>query len=187
MNIIFLDVDDVICTRKMYWSGFAEHFVGDGCYKSETGWMQDFDPVSCWLILRACQKIDDVRIVLSSSWGIHEYNEFVEKLKLYCPKLIGYLMTDSGNSEHKINHDKERFTNILEWLEQFRERYQVKNIAIIDDECGMINRALCNGSITLSNHEYFEYETKCVQIDDPDNGFGCKEYVKLLEIFGITV
>ena len=59
MKILFLDIDDVICTRRSHVS------IG------KQGKMEKLDPIALGLIDRLLEIQDDVRIVVSSTWRKH--------------------------------------------------------------------------------------------------------------------
>lgn len=69
MNILFLDIDGVLCAFRSHLG----HFKYGGL-------MEDFDPMSCNMINMLCYKFN-FKIVISSTWRYCEKEKLFTKLK----------------------------------------------------------------------------------------------------------
>ena len=155
MKIIFLDVDNVICTERY-------NLVSEDIWR-------DFDPVACKIILRLC-KVTGAKIVLSSSWGEVDwaFEEFIKSIDKACPELKEYFY----DKDFRVLKDRDtklaRNQLIKAWL---REHDEVENYAIIDDVL----------SYTVS-HKDALYKDKHLVLCNEYNGIGVEDYYRALEI-----
>lgn len=113
-NIIFLDIDEVICTDR---SRFAFRRI-DG-----------IDPVACYMLLSLCDETDS-EIVVHSSWRHMEDGIFAlrEQLDVHCPRLNTFII---GCTDPNIWDKAE---SINDWLDKNINSEQVYDFAIIDNE-----------------------------------------------------
>lgn len=116
-KILFLDVDDVICTVKY-------NLISDDIWRA-------FDPVSCRLVEHICKETG-AKIVLSSSWGATKWTleEFHKQIDKACPSLREHFFDEEFTIYGDDNKYKTRYRLINEWL----KRHNVDNFCIIDDD-----------------------------------------------------
>jgi len=120
MNIIFLDIDGVLCTARSHMA-----------YDSPGGQWSHWDTTACAMITNLCLKYD-CRIVISSTWRMHEKQLF-ERLEEH--KLDVYLHEDwSTPVLHKLSC--ERGHEIEDWLKRHRTEYET--FIILDDNDDML-------------------------------------------------
>lgn len=112
-NIIFLDIDEVICTSH---SRFAYQNINA------------LDPSCCMILLRLCVRTNS-RIVIHSSWRrIPECRDILrDQLEAVCPRLSEYII---GYTDPKIYN---RVESISDWLDKHIDSEQVFDYVIIDD------------------------------------------------------
>lgn len=114
MNIIFLDIDGVVCTLRSHFA-FDDGFL-----------MLSWDIIACQMIRKLCEKYN-CKIVISSTW---RRNESRCKMYLATFALITHLHEDwktiSINKKNSIRGDE-----INAWLKRHKE---IKNYVIIDDD-----------------------------------------------------
>lgn len=154
-KIIFLDVDDVICTVRY-------NLV------SENVW-RDFDPVACKIILRICKETG-AKIALSSSWGLGDwtFEEFIKSIDKACPELKEHFYENDFRVLKGRNLKLARNQLIKAWL---REHTEVDNYVIIDDLL----------SYTVS-HKDALYKDKHLVLCNEYSGIGFEEYCRALAI-----
>lgn len=120
-NIIFLDVDGVICNPETCVA------VGDvgGCFSY-------IDPVSCGLVKRLCTELN-CKIVISSSWRLLFDKDSIQAiLSAVCPQLGNYVHKDWRTIR---DYDVERGMEIHEWIG--RHSSEFNNFVILDDDHDM--------------------------------------------------
>lgn len=120
VNIIFLDIDGVLNTRK--------HLARQ---KRETGSMSslNWSPIACRHVTLLCEKFD-ARIVISSTW---RYNHSMDELRTFCENndIAPELLLDTTPA---LIHEEQMGTyrrgdEIAHWLENNNFRKYV----ILDD------------------------------------------------------
>lgn len=155
MKIIFLDVDNVICTERY-------NLVSENIWR-------DFDPVACKIILRLCKKTG-AKIVLSSSLGLADWSfeEFIKSIDKACPELKEHFYENDFRVLKGRNFKLARNQLIKAWL---REHDEVENYVIIDDVL----------SYTVS-HKDALYKDKHLVLCHEYDGIGFEEYCRALEI-----
>lgn len=150
MRVIFLDIDGVICTKRALTTAYANWFGFDPTGFGAQGWnfdtthLQDrrdakkcipgfscdywpFDQEAVNLMHRIVRENDDIRFVISSSWRVGETLESLdEKLHL---KGLQIPIIDFTKSDFK-----KRGEQINDWLEANREKHNVTQFCVIDDE-----------------------------------------------------
>ena len=126
-NIIFLDVDGVICN--------PETCISEG----EVSGYNYLDPVSCGLVKRLCKDYN-CRIVISSSWR-KLYDQYAMQgiLGAACPSLGSYMYTDERWKTESINgvpyEQHGRGKEIKAWLDKYSGEFN--NFVILDDDNDM--------------------------------------------------
>lgn len=152
MKILFLDVDNVICTPRY-------NLV------AENQW-QDFDPVACNIIKRICEETECL-IVLSSSWGRGDwtYEEFLDSITKACPELMKYFHANDFRLLKNNYTNETRSESIAKWLERHPE---VEAYAILDDVC----------SYGKCVEEVDEHLVLC----DVNTGVGFEEYLDVCKL-----
>lgn len=115
MKIIFLDIDGVVNSLRtvMAYGGYP-HNLGED--------LELFDGVALQMIRNLCEE-HDIKIVLSSTWRLHDdlYRDIAEKLKLPIIDRTPCFMYGGGTNR---GHEVEA------WLKTHPE---VKNYVIVDD------------------------------------------------------
>ena len=115
MNIVFLDIDGVVCTLR-------SHFA----YENNEV-LQAWDPTCCALVVNLCKQHFG-KIVISSTWRFApEVNKYLDE-----HKLTKYLHEDWKTKKIK---DSIRGQEINEWLERHD---QISNYVILDDDSDML-------------------------------------------------
>ncbi len=162
MNIIFLDIDGVLCTTRTC----VAQRLGDPV----SGRFREFDIVGCGLIRTICHK-SDAKIVISSTWrlgaDITGKNKEGFKSSLHDNLeeggLIQYIHEDWRTKDLRFStEDIWRGHEIQEWLGRHPE---VKKYVILDDDCDML----------LEQKPYFVNT-------DANNGITYEDYKKIIEI-----
>jgi hypothetical protein len=151
-NIIFLDMDGVLCTPR------ACVAMGD------TGGVYAYlDPIACALVRKLCED-HNAKIVVSSAWRkLYNYLAFGAILDAACPRLGRYLWPDNEdwrtvsyvpNDDFGSNTDRGR--EILDWVK--RHETEFNNFVVLDDMMDMrpVDHALvlCNYYDGLSYQNY---------------------------------
>lgn len=113
MKILFLDIDDVLCTQRY-------NIVSKNVWR-------EFDPVAVKIVYKIC-KDTGCKIVLSSSWGQYEHtlNQFYDEINSICPELKEYYFTEDFIPKRKNT----RYETIRAWLNNHKE---VTHYCILDD------------------------------------------------------
>ena len=152
MKILFLDVDNVICTPRY-------NLV------AENQW-QDLDPVACNIITRICEETECL-IVLSSSWGRGDwtYERFLNSIGKACPELTRWFHQNDFRLLKNNNTNETRSESIAKWLERHPE---VEAYAILDDV----------GSYGHCIEEVDEHLVLC----DENTGVGFEEYLDVCKL-----
>ena len=154
-NIIFLDIDEVICT---FHSRFAY------------GNMNALDPSCCMILLRLCEKTNS-KIVVHSSWRrlSNGMDIFRDQLEATCPRLTDFVI---GCTDPKIY---DRVDSIAYWLDMNMDSEQVLDYAIIDDlslnfyeheELAAHFHQIQNPYVGIDLYEYMDIER---QLNGADN------------------
>lgn len=158
MNIIFLDIDGVICTEK------AKVAFGSEC----------FDPCSCILILDIARR-HNCKIVLHSSWRTTQkgklsgYKMFLCSLKIAIKgsgiyKVNNFLFPEMLNKHVTIGDEHTgEIESIQNWLEAFGG--DVDDFLIIDSK-------------NLITPEYSNWGGHFLRVENPSDGFGYLEWLK---------
>lgn len=125
MNIIFLDVDGVLCTMRSH--------LGHGKFG---GMMEDWCPMSCGMLKTICKKYD-FRIVMSSSWRIIDPQLMETRLKQH--DLFQFYDYDKEwrQTPHSVTgrfETTDRWEEIQAWMDAFSAYLNVEKFIIIDDE-----------------------------------------------------
>ena len=154
-NIIFLDIDEVVCTNR-------SRYIYDR--------MSALDEISCRFLLKLCEE-SNCKIVIHSSWRFHEegINLFLEELNRTLPELLEYIM---GDSLKRVTNPKiyDRLESINDWLFKYNEEEHVANYIIIDDYPLEFNK----------DTEYLM--ENFIKIEDPNVGFNYPDYWKAREM-----
>lgn len=128
-NIIFLDMDGVLCNPR---SSLATR--NDGFYSY-------LDPIACLLVKRLCDD-ENAKLVISSSWRLNKDLDYMQSvLSAACPNLGNYILcsqtlwrttsnvftNDSGNCNRGLE--------IKHWLDNHPSEYN--RFVILDDNSDM--------------------------------------------------
>lgn len=131
-NVIFLDMDGVLCNERACLA------VGNLPPYSY------LDPIACLLVARLC-KVHNARLVVSSSWR-QEYSERVLMeaiLNAACPNLGSYLWvshqwwrtTAAAPMDEDWQTTSSRGREIRNWIERHPDKFT--NFCILDDMADM--------------------------------------------------
>lgn len=128
MNIIFLDVDGVLCTRRSHLA-----------YGKEGGIWNAWDPLACAALLRAIQGKLRPKIVVSSTWRFYpdDFWGNCEEYGLTDP--VGereFFHDDWRTKDLRHGPDICRGHEIQEWLSRHPE---VESYVIIDDDSDLLD------------------------------------------------
>lgn len=143
MKIIFLDIDGVVCTHRSLKTAYAKWYgidpneftfdMLDECRElnqfkphfSCDYW--PFDEEALSLLHKIVRENDDIKFVISSSWRMGETLESLSskfRLKgLHIP-IIDFTERSRLNRGEQINN----------WLQANREKYNVTQFCVLDDE-----------------------------------------------------
>lgn len=158
-NIIFLDMDGVLCTpRACIASG------NFGCWSY-------LDPIACLLLRRLCEDFD-CKLVISSTWRLGDINylSFASILNAACPNLGSYVLrsdTEWRTAQSLRNYsdpDNRRGAEIKDWLK--RNDLITKMFIILDDDSDIA--------------PYGDYHVKC----DCYDGLTFQAYIKARALLG---
>ena len=150
-NIIFLDIDEVVCTNR-------SRFIYNR--------MSAFDEISCRFLLKLCEEFN-CKIVLHSSWRLHRdgIDLFLEEVNSTLPELLEYIM--DGHKKRATNPEiYDRLESIDDWLFKYNEEENVANFIIIDDY-----------QLEFNNDTEYLMEN-FIKIKNPNVGFDFPEYLK---------
>lgn len=126
MNIIFLDIDGVLNSSRVYASGFTRPYDWDGCYLHKEA--AKFDPIAVGLINQLAKKAD-AKIVISSAW--RQDHSVVDLRALLT---IGRLAVERIIDKTIHMHGDQRGLEVKEWL----DRHDVDKYVIFDDGCDFL-------------------------------------------------
>lgn len=166
MRIIFVNVDEALCTYRMQHSGLALKYRGEGVVERDTRFMSDIDPVSCGLLLKICKKygVGIVPILDSSVDNVYEW--FISRFETYCPELVSYIVTPSIKCETNfVSNSGETIADVLieVWLDRYSEILGIDDYIIVD-------------KIVRQSDKHDGHYIRCNHYD----GFGFTHYVKCL-------
>ena len=150
-NIIFLDIDEVLCTSR-----------SRAAYNSITA----LDPICCKFLLQLCE-YENCKIVIHSSWRFFKegIGTFISELNTACPELVNYIIQDENKRNTDVNIHG-RAESINNWLDKYINEEEVDNIVIIDD-------------LPVYFDGHLKYlESNFVKITEPSLGFGLADYYK---------
>lgn len=120
-NIIFLDIDGVICN--------PETCIAEG----EIAGYNYLDPISCRLVRRLCEE-HNCRIVISSSWRkLYDQYALQGILGAACPSLGHYMYTDDRWKTPSLSGC--RGSEIKAWIDKYSSEFD--NFVILDDDSDM--------------------------------------------------
>ncbi len=149
MNIIFLDIDGVVCTLRSHFA--FEHGL----------LMEAWDITVCQMIARLCEKYD-CKIVVSSVWRKNKHCEMY--LAVYGLVSHIYGSKERYNSSDKKNEDwKTKILNgirgdeVKEWLDRHSE---VDKYVILDDDS-----------------DFLEEQKPFLILTDGYEGFSARNYI----------
>lgn len=124
-NVIFLDMDGVLCTPR-------------ACQASgDSGGGYDYlDPIACLLVRRLCEEAN-AKLVISSAWRItNSYLSMTSILGAACPRLGRYIWPTYGEDHWRTpNHIYADDTNLYTTSDRGREIQKW-----LDDHAGQFNR-----------------------------------------------
>ena len=150
-NIIFLDIDEVLCTSRS---------------RVAYNRMSALDEICCRFLLELCKECN-CKIVIHSSWRLHKkgIDLFLEEVNSTLPELLDYIM--DGNKKRATNPAiYDRLASIDDWLDKYSTEEQVANFIIIDD-------------LQLEFNKDTEYLMEnFIKIKNPNVGFDFPEYWK---------
>ena len=124
-NIIFLDIDGVLCTPR-------------ACAATDnTGMSSYLDPIGCQLVKRLCED-NNAKIVISSAWRLTYDNIAMRAiLNAACPSLGDFILTDEKlwkTQNFVISYDNEgsseRGLEISGWI--YNNAATFNNFVILD-------------------------------------------------------
>tara|TARA_R110000824_G_scaffold12226_7_gene53644 strand:- start:57648 stop:58133 length:486 start_codon:yes stop_codon:yes gene_type:complete len=131
MNVVFLDVDGVLNAENS-----TGQVWGSGTYMQYSAWI--IDPVLVERLNRISKEVNNLTIVLSSSWryaeqsGHIDINNMLEEKGYVGPKIIERTICDDENEE--AIPSQPRGKEIQRWLDEHPE---VENFVILDDDDDM--------------------------------------------------
>ena len=154
-NIIFLDIDEVLCTNR---SRFIYNRISA------------LDEIPCRFLLKLCEELN-CKIVIHSSWRFlrNGINLFLEEVNSTLPELLEYIMDGHKKSATSPTF-YDRLESIDDWLEKYNEEEQVANFIIIDD---------CPLEFNKDTEYLME---RFIKIKNPNVGFDFLEYWKAREM-----
>ena len=130
-NIIFLDMDGVLCTVR---ACLATGNTGAG--------YSYLDPIACALVKRLCDECN-AKLVISSAWRILYDRLAMEAiLSAACPNLGRYIWQDSSHwrtgdwaYEEGITETSDRGREIKLWIDEHETEFN--NFVVLDDMADM--------------------------------------------------
>lgn len=154
-NIIFLDIDEVLCTNR---SRFAYNR------------MSALDEICCRFLLSLCKEYN-CKIVIHSSWRFIKkgIDTFLEEVNSTLPELLYYIM-DGHKKRATSTAIYDRLESIDDWLFKYNEEEHVLNYVIFDD-------------LLLEPNKDTEYlMDNFVKISDPNVGLDFTDIYKAIKI-----
>ena len=165
-KILFLDIDGVL------------NHVGSYIYVNEKGGQNggacfgyeycEFCPISCSNLRYVMKEVPDLKIVVSSTWRLMEWDKLLLLLKDKAGLDIERVIGKTPRMRDK-EWDVKRGTEIQKWLDDNKEAYPNPVIVILDDDSDMEH--LKDRLVKTSSNDGFTYsKVKEVMLKLEDGG-----------------